>query len=135
MSASYWLRQCQVSIVDGSRTDPTATELSESSTTPTAWSSSVGSSGDEDGSGPGTWQYRVGGSCIRSPTTITCAPRNSAGTASSTGIWLASSKITTSNDVSSGRVSDSDDGLISHTGRIAATSAPGAAEARCRMDL
>ena len=124
-----------MSIVDGSRTDPTARKLSESSTTPTGCSSSAGSSEGEDETGPATWKYRVGGSCIRSPTTITCAPRNSAGTASSTGIWLASSKITTSNDVSSGRVSDSDDGLISHTGRIAATTAPGAAEARCRIDL
>ena len=41
----------------------------------------------------------VGGSCISSPTTITCLPRNSDGTASSSGTWLASSKITTSNEV------------------------------------
>ena len=64
-------------------------------------------------------------------------PRCSAGTASSTGIWLASSKMTTSNDVSSGSVSESDDGLISHTGRMRRDDGPGlgrrrAAGSTCR---
>ncbi|MNT00368.1 hypothetical protein D3C72_1347980 [compost metagenome] len=78
----------------------------------------------------------VGGSCISSPTTMICGARYSAGTASSTGIWLASSKITTSKrSAASGSVSDTDSGLISQMGFMSRTTRPVSPLASSRIAL
>ena len=65
---------------------------------------------------------------------MTCLARLSAGTASSHGIWLASSKITTSNsDVDRGRVSETDSGLINQIGLRSLTTKPLSPLASSRM--
>ena len=68
---------------------------------------------------PGIWRSknRVGGSCLGSPTTITCRPRPMAPIASQVGICDASSKMTRSNgSASAGRYWATDSGLIIRQG-------------------
>src|SRR4029453_10695050 len=78
----------------------------------------------------------VGGSCIWSPDTITWSARKRAGTASSRGTWLASSKITTSKAlVSMGRVSETLSGLMSQTGLGSGMTSPPRPPPRPRTGL